>query len=370
MASIIQTFPKGSGSGGGHTIQDSEGITLAQRHTLQFSGDIEASDDTQNSKTLVEPHELTNEELVEIMSTIPVNPSSTYMPSTGFTPVGTVISFMGTTAPRYYLACDGTIYNIIQYPVLAKFFKDQFGSENYFGGDGITTFAVPDLRGEFLRGTGTNGHTGQGSGENVGDHQDASAVRHWHVSDGTTNAYLRVGNKYYGESVVLPNDGAVNPTGSTSFSNIKITGTTTTTGASSTSYNVRPTNTSVLYCIAYQNIYIDAKYNYSEDEQIVGTWIDGKPIYQKTISIGSLPNNGEKTTETGISDIDLVIECIGFSYSSTVRRPLPYVYTNATLLNGVWVQQDNSVWSIHCRTGTDHTNENAYITLKYTKTTD
>ena len=39
-------------------------------------------------------------------------------------------------------------------------------------GDGVTTFKVPNLLGEFLRGTGTNSYTNQGSGANVGVHQD------------------------------------------------------------------------------------------------------------------------------------------------------------------------------------------------------
>ena len=75
-------------------------------------------------------------------------------------PVGSVISYMGMTAPDNYLICDGTTYNISDYPFLADHIKNNFGSYNYFGGDGTTTFAVPDLRGEFLRGTGNNGGTG------------------------------------------------------------------------------------------------------------------------------------------------------------------------------------------------------------------
>lgn len=40
-----------------------------------------------------------------------------------------------------YLLCDGTIYNISDYPVIGK----RLGSA--FGGNGLTTFGVPDLRG-------------------------------------------------------------------------------------------------------------------------------------------------------------------------------------------------------------------------------
>lgn len=62
------------------------------------------------------------------------------------TPIGHIISFMGTKAPDHYLICDGSEYNITDYQKLADFINDQFGSYNYFGGNGTTTFAVPDLR--------------------------------------------------------------------------------------------------------------------------------------------------------------------------------------------------------------------------------
>lgn len=61
------------------------------------------------------------------------------------TPVGEIIRTLGYKTPKHYLACDGSVYNIADYPHLAQYFKDNFGSSNAFGGDGTTTFAVPDL---------------------------------------------------------------------------------------------------------------------------------------------------------------------------------------------------------------------------------
>ena len=106
----------------------------------------------------------------------------------GFTPVGTIISVMGTTAPANYLACNGQTVNVADYPELADYFENQFGTKYEFGGSG-TTFGIPDLRGEFLRGTGTNSHTDQGSGGDVGEHQDATAVPNI-VITGTENANM------------------------------------------------------------------------------------------------------------------------------------------------------------------------------------
>lgn len=62
------------------------------------------------------------------------------------TPVGHIISQIGTIIPKHYLACDGNQYNISDYPYLAQHFIDNFDKVNYFGGDGINTFAVPNLK--------------------------------------------------------------------------------------------------------------------------------------------------------------------------------------------------------------------------------
>ena len=61
------------------------------------------------------------------------------------TPVGHILSFMGTIPPPHYLMCDGTEYLIADYKELADFFIEQYGQSNEFGGDGITTFCVPSL---------------------------------------------------------------------------------------------------------------------------------------------------------------------------------------------------------------------------------
>lgn len=67
-------FTSGGETGGGHTIEDPEGTALTQRDTLQFGGDLEVSDDDENEKTVVAPHELTAAELAEIVTPLPSVP--------------------------------------------------------------------------------------------------------------------------------------------------------------------------------------------------------------------------------------------------------------------------------------------------------
>ena len=170
------------------------------------------------------------------------------------TPVGHIISHMGTTAPAHYLICDGTEYNITDYPYLAQHFVDQFGSVNYFGGDGTTTFAVPDLRGEFLRGTGTADRD-SGSGGEIGEHQDATELPYIGVNTTTTK------NLWIDSSIADSGSTGLNPkyadkityrNGSNALYYSKAGAW---AGSGAAKYTTRPTNTSVLYCIKYEPTY-------------------------------------------------------------------------------------------------------------------
>ena len=78
-----------------------------------------------------------------IYSSVPVPGALSIMPS------GTILAWPGTTAPAGFLICDGSVYSTSSYPNLAPI----LGST--FGGDGITTFAVPDLRGRTIVGLNT-----------------------------------------------------------------------------------------------------------------------------------------------------------------------------------------------------------------------
>lgn len=161
----------------------------------------------------------------------------------GGSPIGEIIAYMGKTAPKNYLICNGATYNIADYPELSQHFIDNFGSANYFGGNGTTTFKVPDLRGEFLRGTGTNSHADQGNGVAVGKHQDATTIPT--LSQGAEDPYLRT---YKPQNAALKPENRDSETSGTT-SAYKFAGSPYTANSTYRSYTARPTNTAVLYCI-------------------------------------------------------------------------------------------------------------------------
>ena len=165
------------------------------------------------------------------------------------TPVGTVISYMGMKAPKHYLACDGAIYNIADYKEFSDFIKEEYGAFDFFGGDGTATFAVPDLRGEFLRGTGTASRN-SGTGLNVGVHQESTKIPSGFLSAANKNLYVSNDDTI---NYVPENHDSItqHPNGRTAVFKPSWTETEKYSDLCGLVAS-RPTNTSVLYCIKYE----------------------------------------------------------------------------------------------------------------------
>ena len=113
--------------------------------------------------------------------------------------------------------------------------------------------------------------------------------------------------------------------------------------------------------------YVDSSNSYSTDEvKTGGKWIDGKPIYRKTISCGALPNTSYKNVNHNITNLDFVTKCYGFARGGNYRMVLPNASANTA--NAVEVYVDEMYVVI--QTGNDRSGYNGYITIEYTKTTD
>lgn len=124
--------------------------------------------------------------------------------------------------------------------------------------------------------------------------------------------------------------------------------------------------------------FVQTQFNYSTEEQVIGKWIDGKPIYQKTIQAtaptpsGSTP--GISYISLGVSvgkligyhgmlaandGIDVPFGCFAYAEGLNV-----YVYENTATdtqrRNTVRFMNGNSAWA----------GLGAYITVQYTKATN
>lgn len=218
----------------------------------------------------------------------------------GFTPIGTIIPMIAETAPANYLICDGTAYNKSDYPELAVHLLAMTNHSMYEVSGDSTKFKVPDLRGEFMRMTGTNSHENQGSGAAVGVHQDAT--QHFRIGGGSNNDLY-----FYPNGISWTTD-IKSDSASTASSNTirKAAASNSDAQNASTYYTSRPTNTSVLFCIATKNIYLNPSLDYSTDEKVVGTWIDGKTLYQRTLDL-TISTVGANTIAHNIANVDTIM---------------------------------------------------------------
>lgn len=161
------------------------------------------------------------------------------------TPIGHIISHMGTAAPKHYLICDGTEYSISNYPYLAEHIKTDFGSYNYFGGDGIDTFAVPDLRNNFIR--GYHGDATVISGD-IGKVQNGTYIASTQTNVTTNpNAIICTYGPYSNSGDEILRTGK--------FGTVQLQSKTTNGDVRGFYYTSRPRNTAVLFCIKYEPTY-------------------------------------------------------------------------------------------------------------------
>ena len=87
---------------------------------------------------------------------------------------GTVAFFAQGAAPTGWLTCDGALISRATYAALFAAIGTTYGA-----GDGTTTFALPDLRGEFVRGADLG--RGIDTGRSVGSAQGHAVEAHTHT---------------------------------------------------------------------------------------------------------------------------------------------------------------------------------------------
>ena len=172
---------------------------------------------------------------VKTFSSSPIVPtpmagdSSTKVATTAFVQssgavIGSVIILPTSNVPNGYLECDGSELSRTAYSNLFNTIGELYGS-----GDGSTTFNIPDLRGEFIRGFDNN--RGIDSGRAIGSSQADEFESHTH-----TELHLGTGSNYGfgygagGSSVIYYRQANTGSTGGV---------------------ETRPRNIAMMYCIKY-----------------------------------------------------------------------------------------------------------------------
>ena len=341
------------------------------------------------------------------------------------TPVGEIIRTIGNKTPKHYLMCDGSTHNIADYPYLAQYFKDTFEAINVFGGDGTTTFGVPDYITEKKLDTQYMASNAWASSVYSSDYKASKAFNgvlntrsnYWQTVENITfpvEIGIDLGSEYYITRYALHNLGwntiAINDRPNTwdfEGSNDKIHWNTIDTVTNYTWTNNTPEfkvsipgsyryyrliiktcvgtgisgvavapilnqillyypNSNFTHIKAEPTYYMQNTFNtnsvYSTDEMIIGRWIDGKPLYRKVV-------------QTIISDGGIVLSdanCILVRYEwyapsngiKLLKLPSPNT-GNAAL----W-QLDNGNIVFNIPSSSDMNGKLATCIIEYTKTTD
>lgn len=152
---------------------------------------------------------------------------------------GVVAFYPKTTAPTGWLKANGAAVSRTTYSALFAAIGTAFGV-----GNGTTTFNVPDLRGEFIR--GLDDGRGVDTGRTLSNSAQASQnLSHTHTMD-SQGAHTHTGAIVAGTGWYNPGDGPNGRNGSTGSA-----GAHTHTVAASGGTEARPRNIALLACIKY-----------------------------------------------------------------------------------------------------------------------
>lgn len=124
--------------------------------------------------------------------------------------LGEIRMFAGNFAPLGWLFCDGSLVSIAEYDALFILLGTTYG------GDGVSTFALPDLRGRTPVHMGNNYPLGQSSGQELRTLTSANLPPHSHQiqvsqATGTTNQPSSSVFPAATSAVLLYNDAGNNP---------------------------------------------------------------------------------------------------------------------------------------------------------------
>ena len=170
-------------------------------------------------------------------------------------PVGTILAHAANTPPTGFLECNGSNISRSTYATLFSAISTTFGV-----GDGSSTFALPDLRGQFIRGWANTGSTD--ASRVFGSTQTDQNKNHTHTTDSTSlTGGIRKISEGFGAggsaTGVFPKtaDGNNTITGSSSTSpvgGVDFDGTHThTISSSGGGTEARPTNLALMYIIKF-----------------------------------------------------------------------------------------------------------------------
>lgn len=312
-------------------------------------------------------------------------------------PIGTILPYSSNNIPTGFMICDGRAIDRTVYNILFNLIGTTYGA-----GDGSNTFNLPNLKGRVPVGFNSSetefDTLGETGGEKTHILGTAEIPAHTHGSKSLTGKI---------DSVVMDDGQTISVTGiaqgvktrDRSWSgaggsamyriDLNATHEHTSVGQGQAHNNLQPYMT--LYYIikveeatsldenvaqlsnsytdsttdGYTANYINKLNTYSTTEQIVGYWIDGKPIYRRTFK-GSYSNQA-----TLMSNVGIIVKAYGQAIISGLYRTIPYMelYDNQRFMATINKNANNELKTVFMQADVS-VSSSINITVEYTKTTD
>ena len=387
---IIDANLGGGGGSGGHTIIDENDTPMTQRTGLQFTGNVSVTDDAVNDKTVVDILGGGGNIYGAFVDTSRVIASGTFASSLTYTTTEdsyAVVGIVSDSSSEAKIYIDGVIYTSLYNTGGASVYqnasvylrKGQVMTVAEGNGAWTVSYTVYGLI------QGTNGifapviysdnervigvwrdnkplyqKTLIATNLNldtIGTPLDITSLGvemctpiyggSYYIVSGVKRGFAKLEYQQPNEVYLYP---AINRTNTTCYVTIQYTKTTDVAGSGNWNTDGVPT------------------VHYDTSEQVIGTWYNGKPIYQKVLTPSV--NAGYNSLAHGISDLDECIKIWGTcKYNNRAEwLSLPYV---STALNYEITLGNVTASNYILEAGAGFTSfEDVRIVIEYTKTTD
>ena len=106
--------------------------------------------------------------------------------------------------------------------------------------------------------------------------------------------------------------------------------------------------------------------DYSRDEQLIGKWVDGKPLYRRYFNFTTGSQSKTEVDIPNYSDIERITNIYGtYSHTNSTGN---LIYANINLTDQIitWVENGK----INALTISNYYNSDVHMFIEYTKTTD
>lgn len=373
----------GGGGGGGHTIQNPSGSSMTQRTNLQFTGTgVTVTDNGTDDKTVVN--------ISSSGHTIKDGDGTAMTPQPNLQFADANVSNDGTgdaTVVRNFVDIDwddwqevddndNTYYRVTDAPlvdgnvevdIMKKLWENTDPTASFVG-QSITLSSddYDSLLWVYKEQASTSYYLSvmspKGAGTSfglpdIGASGNTNRIRRVTYVD---NTHFTFGSAFIGSSSTYTSDNSVMIPIAVYGIKQKVT--------ISLSAIIANVSTSASKCMLSDGeTSVEDALTYSETEHVVGKWIDGSTIYEKTVSCGALPNNATKTIAHGISNLGHFVKAEAFAYASNgTAVAFPYG-DKSSLNNAISMALDGT--NIYIATGIDRSSfSSTYVTLRYTKT--